>query len=227
MRYLLVLLFTLLVSLQTFANDVILVAGQSNALALDSIAIKNKYQQLTGRTVDVYNCSVGDTYIIQHAQEYATTYWKTPSVTCRYIAQREKGQGHAITGIIFWQGESDTFKIANRLSQYQNTWSTDWLRNFQQVQRIFRDGLNEPGLPFVVIKQPSVLPGCFPAAIEPSYYNIVRELQVAAEVVSPSTRTLNIDDINYDCNSVHLYNQPGIYTTISERAAIKLVQNLI
>lgn len=220
-----IFLFTCLLLINNFclANDVILLAGQSNAVALDSSAFKVKYETLTGRTVDVINCAVGGTYIIQHAQEFSSLASATPVTDCRYKAQVQRGKGHIIKGVIFWQGESDTIKLASRTAQFQTAYPIDWLKYFQNMQKIIREGLNQLDLPFVVIKLPSYRANCFPSTVEPIFYTAIKDLQVTAGML-PSTTTLNIDDIYYDCQSVHLANQAGIYSEIARRAAEEWVR---
>lgn len=217
-----------LVSQASFAANVILFWGQSNAVNLDAAAFKAKYLQLTGQTVEVINCAQGNTYILQHAQEYATATMGTPTVICRMEAQKQKGLGNNVIGVIGWQGENDAIINAYRPAAYQNTWYSDWLRHFQTVQRILREGLNQPNLPFVIIKLP-VAPSvpCRVATIDyPTYWETIRLFQEAAAVIQPSTALVNLDaaGIQYNCGDVHLTGQPGKYAQVSELAAAKFVE---
>lgn len=210
------------------AANVVLFAGQSNAVNLDVPAFKAKYLQLTGQSVEVINCAQGNTYILQHVQEYATASMGTPNVICRMEAQKQKGLGNNVIGVIWWQGENDAIINSARPAPYQNTWYSDWLRHFQSVQRILREGLNQPNLPFVVIQLP-VAPSvpCRVATIDyPIYWETIRLFQVAASVIQPSTALLSLsaNNIQYNCQDVHLTGQPGKYAQVSELAAIKFVE---
>jgi hypothetical protein len=217
----------LLMSLITpcFAKDVVIFAGQSNALLLDTPAFQAKYLALTGQPVDVYNCAVGSTYIMQHALDFVTPSLGAPTAECRQIMQREVGLGNTIKGVIFWQGESDTFKTAVRPAAFRGSYSTDWLRNFQTVQQIFRNAINKPALKFVVIRLPKILPGCMISSIEPISYQYIREFQKALPFIQNDTAILANDDEVYTCGDVHLTGQPGAYTRITENAASTLVNS--
>ena len=217
-----------LLSQASWAADVVLFGGQSNGQYLDANAFKAKYLQLTGQNVNVINCAQGNTYILQHVQEYATASMGTPSVICRMEAQKQKGLGNNVIGVIWWQGENDSIINSARPAPYTNTWYSDWLRHFQSVQRILREGLNQPNLPFVLIKLP-VAPSvpCRVATIDyPTYWETIRLFQEAAAIIQPSTALVNLDaaGIQYNCVDVHLTGQPGKYALVSELSAAKFVE---
>ena len=202
-----------LLSQASWAGNVVLFAGQSNAVSLNAAAFKAKYLQLTGQSVEVINCAAGNTYILQHAQEYATASMLTPNVLCRMEAQKQKGLKNNVIGVIWWQGENDAVINSSRPAAFQNTWYSDWLRHFQTVQKILRDGLNQPSLPFVLIKLPvAPAPACRIATIDyPTYWETIRLSQETAAIIQPSTALVNLDaaGIQYNCGDVHLTGQPG------------------
>lgn len=211
------------------SKDIFIFAGQSNAVALNSNAAEEEYLALTGKELTVYNCAVGGTYIIQHAQEYATTTWKTPTPSCKKLMLTEIGKGNKIVGVAFWQGESDAFNMSFRTSQYQNTWPTDWFTLFQKVQKLYREGINQPNLPFILVKLPTIKSGCYPAsgAINSLYWNIIQEVQQSAPLVQPFTSLLDLDshNISYTCGDIHLSNQVGKYEQVSRLIIQKWVQD--
>lgn len=212
-------------------TDVFIFWGQSNAQYLDANAFIAKYTQLTGKPASVINCAQGNTYILQHAAEYATATMGTPSVICRMEAQKQIALGNNIAGAIGWHGENESIINAYRPAQYQNTWYSDWLRHFQSVQRILREGINKPSLPFVIIKLPAApTPACRVSTIDyPTYWETIRLFQVAATIIQPNTALVDLDlaGIQYNCQDVHLTGQPGKYAQVAELAAQKFYDEFV
>lgn len=218
-------LFLLCLAQSANAADVVVIAGQSGMLTFNQQAFINKYFALSGKTVVIQQCAIGGTYLYQHAQEATQASFLTPSTNCRITLQARKAAGDNIIGVIFWQGESDTIVYTSRTGFATNVWAQDWLHWMRKTEAVYREALNQPDLPFVVLNLPTwTSPACVAPGVDISYYNLVKIAQNAANQLWRTSK-VNLDDIKYTCGDIHVTGQPAALVTISERAAQSFYDN--
>lgn len=221
-KYLFVMVFVFLCAQSVHATKLVVLGGQSGMLTFDQEAFKNKYLALTGINVEIVQCAIGGTYIYQHAQEATQASFLTPSTNCRIVLQARKQAGDEIVGVVFWNGESDTIIYTARAGFATNVWAQDWLHWMRKTEVVYREGLNQPDLPFVILNLPTwTSPACVAAGVDTGYYNLVKIAQKAAPLLW-KTSAVNLDDIKYTCGDIHVTGRPADLVIIAERAAQSL-----
>lgn len=92
--------------------------GQSNLTRDDGVRVgfAQRWQDLTGRSVEFVDCATPDTRIAQFARSWVRT---TLYADCLAAVA-----GRHVDGVIFWQGENDAM---------QQAWAQVWARDFVGV----------------------------------------------------------------------------------------------
>lgn len=205
----------------------ILIAGQSNAVALSEKELSQQLRHDTGREVKVFNCAVGSTYIAQHATTDSVDGVVSPLARCLNIIREQQARGRQLAGVLFWQGESDTFNPQSRKSAFRNHYATQWLSLFLKMQQQVRNEAKNPNLLFVVVKLPgwqSV--GCIPNTVSVPSFKLVTFYQAVLPKWTTNTKILAVQTAYYDCGEVHFYKNPKMYSHFVLKAAFLLKDSL-
>lgn len=225
MKYIFALFLFLSTGISSQAADLFLFAGQSNSVRLDSPAFIAQYEALTGRTAVVINCGVNGTYMGEWLIDYHAAGKNLTYTNCRQKAYESIAQGNELKGVIWWQGESDSFTGSYREAGKGWVFPIDWVYAMKTLTEKFRRDLNSPNLPFIIFKMaPYGSTGCIPPHTNLSLWETMRLQQEYAVKNIDNTALVDIGDTFTNCQSFHHDLSPGAYVMFAQRAAIKWVE---
>lgn len=225
MKYIFALFLFFSTGLGSQAADLFLFAGQSNATRMDSPAFIAEYQNLTGKTPVVINCGVNGTYMGEWLIEYHAANRSLTYTSCRQKAYESIAQGNELKGVIWWQGESDSFTGSYRDAAKGWVFPIDWVYAMKTLTEKFRQDLRSPNLPFIIFKMaPYQSAACVPPHTTEFLFNTMRLQQEYAVKNIDNTALVDLSDTYTNCQSFHHDLTTGAYQDFARRAANKFVE---